>query len=328
MRSHRDLEGTLVQVCTRFGKRHGNRASVTARETRRPIEQLERRVLLSTTMINHSGGFAGASDLQLNGGAAITGSSLVLTDGGGGEARSALSMTSQGVASFDTTFTFTYGTTVAPNADGMTFAIVNGSNTAIGGGGGGIGYTGIANSAAVKFDLWDSPTGTPANSQTGLFTNGNESDDPRGGVSATPVPIGTSVDLTKTSGGTATGIDFHANPGDTYQVHLNYPGGTTLAETVTDTTKGISVSQTYDLGGQTIPQIIGGSGSANVGFTGGTGGAVADQSILTWSFTGNTPEPGALALGAVAAVMMLRRRRRASDHQRAAAIQAPSPFAE
>src|SRR5207248_2178355 len=124
-----------------------------------------------------------ATDLMLNGGASINGSQLLLTDGNGSEARSAFTLLPEGVDTFDTTFEFSFKG-VTPAADGFTFTIQNdpAGSSAVGGGGGNLGYVGIANSIMLKFDIWDSPTGTPTNSQTGVYI-GDESDDPRQGVS-------------------------------------------------------------------------------------------------------------------------------------------------
>jgi len=266
------------------------------------MEMLEGRVLLSsTTVVDHSGGFAGQTDMQLNGGAAVNGSALRLTDGLGGEARSAFAGLTQGIDTFDTTFTWTYGMAVPPQADGFTFTIQNNSVTGVGGAGGALGYAGgtFPNSLAVKFDLYDGATGGGGPSTTGVFINGEAAADGNNAITTTPEVVGAgsdmSFDLTGTNSmGTATGIDFHANPGDTFQAHLVYDG-TTLTETVTDVTKNASVTQAYTFGGMTIPQIIGGgtaTDTAFVGFTGATGGAVAVQDVSTWKYSGTEPTVG------------------------------------
>ena len=252
------------------------------------VEPIEARVLLSTTTIDHSSGFANAADMQLNGVAIVTGATatppnaLRLTDGMNNEASSAFNTTSQGIDAFDTTYTFAYGSTIAPNADGMAFVIQSNDPTSIGGGHDGLGYEGMQNSVAVKFDLWDRSGGAPTNNETGVFIAGTESDNPRQGIDPTTVAnTNTSIVLKTDSKGNATGIDFHANPTDTYQVHLVYDGKI-LTETVTDVTKSVSVSQQYNVN---IPAAVNGH-TAFVGFTGSTGGLNSEQDILTWKFTG------------------------------------------
>ncbi len=74
----------------------------------------------------------------------------------------------------------------AQTADGFTFCIQGDDPTALGQGAGGLGYQGIPNSVAVKFDLWDNK-GEGANS-TGLFRNGEEPSNP-GAIDLTPSGI-------------------------------------------------------------------------------------------------------------------------------------------
>lgn len=299
----------------------------------RRLESLESRILLST--IDHSavsptvGGFpATGMDLMLNGSVAMPasmtpGSSigatttnttpisnvLQLTDSNGGETTSAFDTTPQGIDKFDTTFDFTYGTAHTPDADGFTFTIQNSGamppESAVGGGGGDLGYVGIPTSVAVKFDLYDgNPSGAvggPAAGNatynaTGVYVNGTfpapgSGDDPRQGVDpAHPAPIGDSVDLKTNSQLQPTGIDFHANQNDTFHCELKYDGAT-LTETVTDVTKSITVTQAYLID---IPGIVGGH-TATVGFTAATGGAESEQDIIGWKYTG-TSGSGAVTL--------------------------------
>jgi len=120
-------------------------------------------------------GFGNAADMQLNGVATVTGATdtppnaLRLTDGMNAEASSAFNTTAQGIDTLDTTFTFTYGSVIPPNADGMAFVIQGNDPTSIGGGFDGLGYEGMPNSVAVKFDLWDRSGGAPTNNETGVF---------------------------------------------------------------------------------------------------------------------------------------------------------------
>src|SRR5262249_56203356 len=65
---------------------------------------------------------------------------LQLTDGGGNEATTVFYNTRVGISTFDTTFTYRMHDGTDPRADGMTFIIQANSPTAIGPGGGGLGY--------------------------------------------------------------------------------------------------------------------------------------------------------------------------------------------
>ncbi len=203
-------------------------------------------------------GFAAQPALMtMNGGSSLNGTRLRLTDGGAYEARSAFFSYPVNIQQFSTSFEFQL---TNPNADGMTFTIQGNSPTALGSWGGGLGYAGIVQSAAVKFDLY-SHAGEGANS-TGLYTDG-----------ATPtVPA---IDLS------STGINLHS--GDLFNVQLTYDG-TTLNVLITDTVTNASASQSYTVN---IPSLVGGP-MGYVGFSAGSGGITAIQEILNWSYVGGT----------------------------------------
>lgn len=282
-----------------------NAASARHRRPRRPlaaaaaqaIELLEGRVLLSvtTTTINHSAGFSGATDIVTNGSVTIPANSLQLLAGTGGETGSGFDSTRQGIDTLDTTFNFDFGT-ANPQADGFTFTIQNdpAGTAAQGGGGGFLGYQGITNSVAIKFDLWDGnpPVTTPATpndsyTASGVYTGGaNPADDPRQTLSTTPAPLNTSIDFSKNPDGSATGLNFHnlnaSNQNlDQYQVHLVYDG-TTLTETVTDLTLNKSATETYKLN---ISALVN-AHTALVGFTAADGGASSTPEVSSWTYTG------------------------------------------
>src|SRR5262249_21323876 len=118
------------------------------------------------------------------------------------QARSAFFHMPQDIRAFRTTFRFRLG--AGDNtADGFTFCVQRSGPGAVGASGSGLGYQGIARSAAVKFDLW-SNEGEGVNS-TGVFTGGKP-----------PTNEG-SVDLTPS------GIDLHS--GRTYEAQIVYSGG-------------------------------------------------------------------------------------------------------
>ena len=207
-----------------------------------------------TTYINYpSSGFT-ASALSLNYGASVTGGMLQLTDGGADEERSAWFATKVPVQSFITNFTFQL---LNASADGMTFTIQGDNIWALGDPGGGLSYQGIANSVAVKFDLYNNAG--EGNDSTGLYTGG----------AAPTVP---SVDLS------STGINLHN--GDIMDAQLVYDG-TNLTMTLTDTVTNGTVTEVFPVN---IPSIVGGS-TAYVGFTGSTGSLTATQNVLSWTYS-------------------------------------------
>src|SRR5262249_7933259 len=125
--------------------------------------------------IDHSAGFASHSDLMNNGSATFSGTVARLTTDNFFEAGSIFSREKVCVSNFSTSFTFRYvaGTNCCGQvhgADGITFAMQVNSPLALGGAGFGLGYFGIPNSAAVKFDTFDN-VGEGINS-TGFFSGG------------------------------------------------------------------------------------------------------------------------------------------------------------
>jgi fibronectin type 3 domain-containing protein len=216
-------------------------------------------------------GFANAGGtLSVNSPGAVVGDRLRLT---GGASQSGTAFTTQPVDVTGLSTRFTFQLTAAA-ADGFTFTVQRAGPTVNGVSGGYLGYGGIADSVAVKFDIFNND-GEGYNS-TGLYTNG-----------ATPTNVG-SIDL-----GPA-GIDFHS--GHVFRADLAYGAGN-LRVTITDTRTGVAATQNYAVN---IPAVIGGD-SAYVGFTGGTGSLTAVQDILTWTLTpGAAFSPNApTGLGAV-----------------------------
>jgi hypothetical protein len=211
--------------------------------------------------INYGAGFT-STGLTLNGSAKLNGTRLRLTDGGGTEAGSAFINTPINIQSFTTDFSFQLS---SASADGFTFTIQGVGATALGPSGGGLGYgpdtpggtPGIANSAAVKFDIY-SNAGEGTDS-TGLYTNGAS-------------PTTPALDMT------SSGVSLLS--GDVFNVHTTYDG-TTLAMTITDATNS---SQFFTASWPiNLPGTVG-SNTAYLGFTGGTGGLTAIQEILDWTY--------------------------------------------
>ena len=138
----------------------------------------------------------------------------------------------------------------------MTFAIQGNNIWSLGDPGGGLGYEGIANSIAVKFDLYNN-AGEGIDS-TGLYTNG-------------AAPTMPSVNLS------ATGINLHS--GDVMHAHMVYDG-TNLTMVLTDTVTNGTVTEVFPVN---IPVLVGGN-TAYVGFTGSTGSTTATQNVLSWTY--------------------------------------------
>jgi hypothetical protein len=209
---------------------------------------------------NYGSGFT-ASGLTLNGNAAINGNRLRLTDGGTNEASSAFFTTPVNIQSFTNDFSFQL---TSATADGFIFCIQGNSPTALGQNGAKLGYafgkagtSGIGNSVAVKFDIFNNDG--EGSDSTGLFTNGTR-------------PTIPAVDMT--------GSGVHLSSGDVIKVHMTYDG-TTLTWTITDATAGTSFTTSAAVN---IPSFVG-SNTAYVGFTGSTeASATAIQDILTWTY--------------------------------------------
>jgi LysM repeat protein len=212
-------------------------------------------ITAETSYINYpSDGFT-ASSLSLNNGPTVTGGVLQVTDGGTTEMRSAWSTTKVPVSGFTTDFTFQMLNAVA---DGFTFTIQNDPKGmwALGNGGSGLGYQGIQNSVALKFDIYnDAGEGTDS---IGVYTDG-------------AAPTMPATDLS------SSGVTLLS--GDLMHAHLVY-SGTTLTVTLTDTKTGSSVTNQFTVN---IPSVVGGN-TAYVGFTGSTGAFTAVQQVTSWTY--------------------------------------------
>jgi fibronectin type 3 domain-containing protein len=219
----------------------------------------------TTVAPNFNSGFGSyVGELTLNG-ATISGTALELTDGNDSEARSAFTDNAVSVQGFTTSFTFQL---TSAQADGFTYTMQNQAPTAVGGGGGDLGYggtPGITPSVCIKFDIY-SNNGEGTDS-TGLFVYGDAPEEPTGSYKVEASDDMTSSGVVLTSG-------------DPMTATLSY-NGTVLSETVTDNTTKKSFSTTYTIN---IPSYVGG-GYAYVGFTGGTGGESAIQKIQTWNYS-------------------------------------------
>jgi hypothetical protein len=229
------------------------------------------RATVGPVTINHfvsadNPGFTDHSDMQANGSAQFTANVLRLNNNFS-QAGSAFDVQQVGIRGFTTTFQVQLHDGTQPNpADGFTFTIEPNSATALGIGGGGLGYQGIPNSVAVKFDLFDNE-GESENS-TGLFFNGDFPGLPHN-TGEVNIPLDpNNVNLRSASLKTIT---------------LAY-SSTTLTETIHDSTPGqtnngnFTTTYTVDIAGKV------GTDTAFAGFTGGTGGLFSEQDVLNWTY--------------------------------------------
>ncbi len=152
---------------------------------------------------------------------------------------------------------FRYQDVTTGGADGFAFVVQNspqGTN-ASGGGGGGLAYTGIPSSAAVMFNIYNTP---------GIAFGAN-------GVGGPYTP---------------TSVNF-AN-GDIYQVDLNY-NGSVLAVSLSNTVTAATYTTNMAVG--SLANIVG-TNVAYIGITAATGGIAAQQNISNFQFV---PQPKAAA---------------------------------
>ncbi len=207
-------------------------------------------------------GFAGSqSILILNGSTDLDDSRLQITNGALNEAGSAWYYQPVNVQAFTTEFSFQLSN---PAGNGITFTIQGNGTTALGQSGSGLGYEGIANSVAIKFDF-NTVVGSGTDS-TGLYENG-------------AIPTVPAIDLS------TSGINLLSD--DTMDVKLAY-NGTVLSMTITDLVTGAAYTTSWTVN---IPSIVGGN-TAYVGFTGGSGTSSSSQKMLTWTYsTGSTALP-------------------------------------
>ena len=198
---------------------------------------------------------------MLNRGAVVVDKVLRLTDQNNNEARSAFYQAEVDVRSFTTRFRFR----ISPGAtaDGFTFCIQGGDPRAVGAPAGGLGYQDVPNSVAVKFDLCGNDGEGP--NSTGLFLNG-----------AKPTNPG-SIDLTPS------GVDLHG--GRPYDATIDYKGKKLTLNIVDAADPAKKFSHTFDVD---VPAAVHGL-TAYVGFTASTGGANANQDILSWTWQSGPP---------------------------------------
>src|SRR5229473_2686049 len=216
------------------------------------------------TRIEHPKGFAKHNDLTANGTTAFVDTVAQLTNGMTSPVRTSsfFSNSRVPIAKFDTSFQFRITGTVG--GDGMTFTIAGNGPREIGNQKGALGYHGIRNSVAIKFDI-NNNDGEGPNS-TGMFIDGHYPS------IALPGSGDVLVDLTDT------GVVLR---GHVLRADISYDG-TALVVTITDVeSPELFATQIYAVD---LPAKVGGP-LAYLGFTGASGqfSAAAIQ-VEAWTF--------------------------------------------
>ncbi|MDE3067320.1 MAG: hypothetical protein KGJ60_07180 [Verrucomicrobiota bacterium] len=195
-----------------------------------------------------------------NGGATVTNNALALTDGAGGETRSSFLNYPLYIGAFKATWTYQdVGGAVGQGADGVSFCLQNDPRgaSALGGGGGGLGVSGLSPSMEMEFNLY-----TGNNQKVGytVLTNGLTGAGGNNGNYLTPGNV-------------------VIDSSDPIGVTMDYAQGQ-LSLTLTDAVAQTSFSTNLDLD---ITNIVGGN-TAYVGFTGADGGVASTQRISDFLF--------------------------------------------
>jgi hypothetical protein len=147
-------------------------------------------------------------------------------------------------------------------ADGACFVLQNDprGTTALGGGGGGLGYSGIIPSAALEFNIYSGNAPSANSSGFNFQVNG-----------ATGKPYTDATPVNPASG----------NP---ILVNLAYDG-TTVSVLLSNTVTGGQFTNSY---AADLPTLLG-TNTAYVGFTGASGGVASKQLVSNFSFTSLFP---------------------------------------
>ncbi|HET6251979.1 MAG TPA: PEP-CTERM sorting domain-containing protein, partial [Tepidisphaeraceae bacterium] len=197
----------------------------------------------------------------------IAGSVLNLTTNAASEASSAFNKTQVTMPALNSangfTANFTYQAGGSKAADGVAFILQNAStgSAALGSNGGGYGYGGITPSASLQINIYTNNTIGTAVATNGAITTPD--------ITSSPVNPGS---------------------GDAINVALSYNGVThALTETLTDPTASTTYTHTFALDIQSA--LVG--DQAYIGFSGGTGGSTASQSVSNFTFTSGAATPTA-----------------------------------
>lgn len=218
-------------------------------------------------------GFNGGADWTVTDGGtgvngpAFSGNTLTLTNGQGDEARAAFFNTPQPIGAHGFIASYRYQDVGGGGADGAAFVMQNDPRgvAAIGNSGGGLGYGAdaaaplITPSVAHEINVYNGHVvGTN-------FVNGTTNPGTNNFLSTSPVNVasGNPIDVT---------------------ISYDPTGGGTVTETDIDSVTQALYVHVYTVGDLTDPSTGVGGTTAYVGFTGGTGGATATQTITNFAY--------------------------------------------
>jgi Chitobiase/beta-hexosaminidase C-terminal domain/Legume lectin domain len=241
-------------------------------------------------VINYPSGFGSSSgQIWLEDASTLSGTDIQLLNGIGHRANNAWYETPVNVQAFTTTFTWYTDCSPAPTecGEGLGFMILSDPNltaagfTYAGFSGGQFSwsqcvtpFTGSAcpsiNSILVKFDMYDDQTLTAGANLTGFYSGGE----------FPQAPYNPQYDMS--------GSGINMQSGDLMRSTLTY-NGATLTETVTDTVTGATYTNSY---AANIPSLVAGN-TAFVGFGAGTGAAISNLYLTTWTYSVESPRQAA-----------------------------------
>ncbi len=200
--------------------------------------------------------FTNAAAWQLNGtDQSLTNDVLTLTEDLGSEASSAFYNTPQYVGAFTASYTY-WG---QGGADGTVFVLQTEGPTALGGGGGELGFYGIEPSFGFELNIY---SGSPIGIAIG--TNGETLGSGGGGAGYGP-----------------TG-NVYVNGQDPILFQLTFANGN-LGVVMTDQFSTATYTTNYEIG--SITNVLGGTDLAYIGFTGADGGVASYQTVSNFVFT-------------------------------------------
>jgi hypothetical protein len=221
---------------------------------------------------NHTGTGASANVTGVGG----VNDVLNITSADNGDNNSYFFNTAQPITTGGWTSTWTYQYTAGSGtpADGITLTLQNDPRgaSALGAGGGSLGYSGgfssspvngtngITSSESIHLNIFTGAGGGPG---IGEYVNAGGA--PSGGTYSAVTPVV---------------LNSLSNP---VNVSLSFDGASTLTETLTQPSSNSSFTKTFSV--PSYQQVLGGGNSFFVGFTGATGGLNAAQQISGFSFT-------------------------------------------
>jgi hypothetical protein len=233
-------------------------------------------------VIDYPSGFGSSSgEIWLEDASTLSGTDIQLLNGIGHRANNAWYETPVNVQAFTTSFTWYTDCSPDPTecGEGLGFMLLSNPNptaagfTYAGFSGGQFSwsqcvtpFTGSAcpsiNSILVKFDMYDDQTLTAGANLTGFYSGGE----------FPQAPYNPQYNMS--------GSGINMQSGDLMRATLTY-NGATLTETVTDTVTGATYTNSY---AANIPSLVAGN-TAFVGFGAGTGAAISNLYLTTWTYT-------------------------------------------